>query len=287
VSGIRRGWEDEMANPSDIKKTYDKAVEDLKEISACTQGERNNLDDYESYVEIIPRIADVLYLAKKHAAEDLFPIIGVAIKNIKGCIHSSESQKDLIISERIVSNCEETMRIKGNIWLSLTTGRDYSPSVFVILGFFANWIVSAVLIGMHELSKWGYKHIFCEQLNRDGFEIMVGIFSDALFFVGIFGGLGSVVSIMVRLQEFENLHRVKKPVLFYTGLFKPTVGALFAIALYSMYKANVLVYPGKFGPNEIWFFFLFSSFFAGFSERFATDIAKKYEDNVSNKNSLT
>jgi hypothetical protein len=100
-----------------------------------------------------------------------------------------------------------------------------------------------------------------------------GIDSQRLVLVGVAGALGSIVSIMVRLKDFVVSTRINDPMqFFFTGCFKPVVGAAFAIFAYALISSELI--PIRLpDPNNESFFFLAISFIAGFSERFGKDIA--------------
>lgn len=94
------------------------------------------------------------------------------------------------------------------------------------------------------------------------------------------GGLGSSVSIMVRINEFGALKDdPDAAVLFLTGLFKPVIGASFALFFLAMFKAGLI--PLKIDPAAEPYFVLATSFVSGFSERFARDVVSTAERQMS------
>lgn len=93
----------------------------------------------------------------------------------------------------------------------------------------------------------------------------------------IAGALGSIVSIMVRIQEFNLIKDVDKSIFFFTGFFKPAIGASFALFVYALFKANLI----SLSIDSGLYFFMVLSFISGFSERFAKDIATTTEQKIT------
>jgi hypothetical protein len=100
-----------------------------------------------------------------------------------------------------------------------------------------------------------------------------------LFLVCLVGALGSVVSIMIRIQEFAPFKYVPPLILFLTGFFKPVVGASFALFVFAVLKAGLI--PVTIETSKELYFFVAVSFISGFSERFAKDIATKTEQKIA------
>lgn len=96
-----------------------------------------------------------------------------------------------------------------------------------------------------------------------------------------FGTIGSVVSLMVRLNDFYLNRDGATSFYFLTGCFKPFLGIFFALFLYAVMKSSLL--PIKEVEGKALFAIMVLSFLAGFSERFAKDIADKAEGYVINK----
>jgi hypothetical protein len=109
--------------------------------------------------------------------------------------------------------------------------------------------------------------------------VLFGIDSSMLAAVVVMGALGSIVSIMVRIQEFAELRSIAPSVLVFTGLFKPMVGMSFALFVFGVLKSGLFTIniPG----DQLLYFYAAVSFVAGFSERFARDIVSRTEQTVS------
>ena len=109
-------------------------------------------------------------------------------------------------------------------------------------------------------------------------KTIVGVETDYLLMVAVAGSIGSIVSIMVRIQDFSGLRDVDPAVLFFTGFFKPVIGASFALFVFAALRAGLLPLTINEGTDR--YFFMALSFVAGFSERFAKDIVKTTERQI-------
>jgi hypothetical protein len=141
-----------------------------------------------------------------------------------------------------------------------------SPSMLVVLGLgcFAYVAAPLALWGMPQLMRWG------------GRQTAMGWPIEDLVLITIVGALGSVTSIMVRLQELESMRGHKPPVLILFGFFKPIIGMFFALFFYAALNSGLI--PALVIPDgKELFFFLTIAFLAGFSERFAGDLLARVE----------
>ena len=94
--------------------------------------------------------------------------------------------------------------------------------------------------------------------------------------VVLFGCLGSVVSLLLRLTEFENMKGRSKAFLILYGATLPIVGGIFAAVLGSILNSEVI----QIGKNNFQTFVVIG-FLSGFSERFTRNILRMAEDTVS------
>jgi hypothetical protein len=98
--------------------------------------------------------------------------------------------------------------------------------------------------------------------------------------VGLFGGLGSVASIGTRSQEVDSGPEPMKPVgLFILGLTKPIIGIIFALFVAAVIQAEIV--PLKPSEDVRPFLLMAVAFVARFSERFASDVATRFQGSVS------
>jgi hypothetical protein len=89
------------------------------------------------------------------------------------------------------------------------------------------------------------------------------------------GAVGALVSVMERLTagKLEMNHEVGRAINVSLGVFRPFIGALFAVALYFFISGGLVsVFQLPDGAQDRHFFFAGLAFLAGFSERFAQDM---------------
>ena len=113
---------------------------------------------------------------------------------------------------------------------------------------------------------------FLTQTNIFGLEF------SPLILVAISGAIGSIVSIMVRIQDFETLKNSDPSLLFFTGLFKPVIGTAFALFVFMTLNSGLI--PIIVNATNPQYFFIALAFVSGFSERFAKDIVTRTEETI-------
>jgi hypothetical protein len=106
---------------------------------------------------------------------------------------------------------------------------------------------------------------------------LIGIDVQTLLVLGFAGVVGSVVSIMVRIEQFAGRTDVPRSVLLLNGLFKPIIGLAFALFVYGLLNAGLVVVNIPETSSARSFFFLVLAFLAGFNERLAPDLAQRAE----------
>jgi hypothetical protein len=123
--------------------------------------------------------------------------------------------------------------------------------------------------------------LIVDQMRHIDFEELLGTSLGMLLLVSLAGALGSIVSVLIRIQNHSFNPKVWEPGTFvFTGLFKPIVGMAFAVFVFAIFNSGIVpvdVMGPDNGPKEN-LFFLAVAFVAGFSERFAKDIAKETEE---------
>lgn len=106
-----------------------------------------------------------------------------------------------------------------------------------------------------------------------------------VFVVGASGALGSVVSILIRLKEFDvEFREILDPVIpFLIGAVKPIIGASFGIFMYALISSGLIPLDTNptdtKGRKEELFYFAIA-FTVGFSERLAKDVIARAETTV-------
>jgi hypothetical protein len=136
-----------------------------------------------------------------------------------------------------------------------------APASRVILGLATMLLVAApVLLTAARIATGGYT--------------VFGMNAQMLALVALAGLLGSVVSIMVRIRDFDvdgTTEATQDSVLFFTGFFKPVIGVAFAWFVYALISSQFISMTIPQPPADS-YLFMALSFLAGFSERLARDV---------------
>jgi amino acid permease len=90
-----------------------------------------------------------------------------------------------------------------------------------------------------------------------------------------FGCIGSVVSLLLRMSEFENTKNRSKAFLLLYGLTLPIVGGIFAAVLSALLDLGTI----KIADNSTQTYIIVG-FLSGFSERFTRNILNFAEDRI-------
>ncbi|MDR3376267.1 MAG: hypothetical protein P4L98_21295 [Ancalomicrobiaceae bacterium] len=101
----------------------------------------------------------------------------------------------------------------------------------------------------------------------------------------IFGCAGSVVSILLRLAEFEKLTGRSREFILYTGTSLPFVGGIFAAVTAALFDSQIINLsaglPAGGGSGLSLKLYIIIGFLAGFSERFTRNLLKIFEDKLA------
>jgi hypothetical protein len=99
----------------------------------------------------------------------------------------------------------------------------------------------------------------------------------------IAGAVGAIVSVMTRLSGSGVAidYETGRGYLALLGAFRPLIGATFGVALYFGIASGILQAAIPDADNEVFFFFAFIAFLAGFSERWAKDTLVVGRDQVA------
>ena len=102
------------------------------------------------------------------------------------------------------------------------------------------------------------------------------------------GGLGSIVSVMLRSRKLENRNRSQSVIPFFIGFFKPVVGTAFSLLAVALIESEVVVVSG-FNPSETEtqskYLYFAIAFIAGFSEVLVPDFLARTEKTMSSSES--
>jgi hypothetical protein len=102
---------------------------------------------------------------------------------------------------------------------------------------------------------------------------------DQVLMVGVAGAIGSIISIMVRIQDFDRSSGPDATSQVFVGALRPVIGIGIALFAYTVVKAGIL--PIGVPAEQAPFFFAALAFISGFSERLANDLVAKTEQTLS------
>src|SRR4030095_6643030 len=102
--------------------------------------------------------------------------------------------------------------------------------------------------------------------------------STKVVLAAFFGCLGGVVSLLMRLAEFERTRGKSKQFLLLSGATQPIVGGIFAAVVGALLASKIINF-GETGLN-VWHYTVIG-FLAGFSERFARNVLSIAEGQIS------
>ena len=106
-----------------------------------------------------------------------------------------------------------------------------------------------------------------------------------IYLVIFAGGLGSIVSIMIRLRALDSQSRSQSVIPFFAGFFKPVIGTAFSLFVIALLEAKVVVIPAFELDSDLKKYLYFVvAFTAGFSEVLVPDLLNKTEKSISNDN---
>jgi hypothetical protein len=100
--------------------------------------------------------------------------------------------------------------------------------------------------------------------------------STKVVLAAFFGCLGGVVSLLMRLAEFERTRGRSKQFLLLSGATQPIVGGIFAAVVGALLASNMVNLTGL----NVWHYTVIG-FLAGFSERFARNVLSIAEGQIS------
>ncbi|MDR3494135.1 MAG: hypothetical protein P4L82_05995 [Ancalomicrobiaceae bacterium] len=100
----------------------------------------------------------------------------------------------------------------------------------------------------------------------------------------LFGCLGSVVSILLRLSDFDALTGRSREFILYTGASLPFVGGIFAAVTAALFDSHIINLSAGVTAAGTGFnlkLYIIIGFLAGFSERFTRNLLKVFENRVT------
>ena len=143
--------------------------------------------------------------------------------------------------------------------------RSSSPATQVVLG------LALLLLVANGASAFLHMALTSEQ------TVFVGLPVRTLLLVGLCGAIGSGVSILTRLGDFEKLRGASRTSMVLLGFFKPVVGTYCALFCFALMKSGLLPLQSS-SPETAPYLYMAVCFLVGFSERLAQDLFARAEE---------
>jgi hypothetical protein len=146
--------------------------------------------------------------------------------------------------------------------------RSSSPSMQVVLG------LGLLLLVSHGASAFVHMVLTSDQ------TLLFGLPLRTMLLVGLCGAIGSAVSMLTRLGDFEKQRGASRTSMMMLGFFKPVVGMYCALFTFALMKSGLLPLQAK-SPESEQYLHMAVCFLVGFSERFAQDMFTRAEEALS------
>jgi hypothetical protein len=145
--------------------------------------------------------------------------------------------------------------------------RSPSPATQVVLG------LGLLLLASHSLSA------FVHLALTDEHTQLFGLPARTLLLMGLCGAMGSAVSILMRLADFEKLRGASRSAMMMLGFFKPIIGTYSALFCFALMKSGLLPLHAA-NPDSAQYLHMAVCFLVGFSERLAQDLFSRAEQGL-------
>jgi len=162
--------------------------------------------------------------------------------------------------------------------IEFATSRN-SPIYTVMHGLIASvlWLSLGTLafLTLYSFVSWMGGNVTWDKVIKNLYE---DLRTSPFLIAAIFGMLGAVVSVLVRLSDFENAQRRSRQFLRMNGVVLPLVGVVFACVTYALLTSDLISFsfPVK---NNISFCIVLG-FLSGFSERFTRGLLGSVEQSL-------
>jgi hypothetical protein len=149
------------------------------------------------------------------------------------------------------------------------------PAAQIMLGilmfFGALLAIDLVLSYLWQTSGWNLE----DAARFSGFYIF-NVSPWLIIAIATAGGLGSIVSMLTRIQSFSALAGTDRRVLWMIGAMRPVIGITFALFIFAVLQAQILPFNFPEGPKAN-FEYVALAFIAGFSERLSRGVMSTVE----------
>ena len=167
-------------------------------------------------------------------------------------------------AQRIIGGLVDRLRPFGGV-----------PALHVMFGvllFFAALLVFDLILSYFwQTASWSLQ----AATQYPGFYIF-NVSPWLIIAVGTAGGLGSIVSMLTRVQSFAIFAGTDRRLLWMIGAMRPVIGIAFGLFIFAVLQAQILPFNFPEGPQAN-FEYVALAFIAGFSERLSRGVISTVE----------
>lgn len=154
-----------------------------------------------------------------------------------------------------------------------------APAYLVLKGAVTSFLI-VVALGVLTFAVSFWMSGSGAPVEISAFAAWQGLSTNIVVISATFGLLGSLVSVLLRLSDFDGSRRSRQFLLF-TGGVLPIVGAIFATVVCAIFASRIvgsslIPEPAQWSPANA-YFYMVVGFVAGFSERFARNLVGYFE----------
>lgn len=171
-------------------------------------------------------------------------------------------------AKQIINGLDKRLRPFGGV-----------PALHVMFGillfFAALLVIDVVLSYFWQTSDWSSVQAAETPSHFPGF-FLFNVSPWLVIAIGSAGGLGSIVSMLTRIQSFNAFAGIDRRLLWMIGAMRPVIGIAFALFIFAVLQAQILPFsfPQAAAAN---FEFVALAFIAGFSERLSRGVISTVE----------
>ncbi|MEO5807731.1 hypothetical protein [Devosia sp.] len=219
-----------------------------------------------------PKAAAVV--ARLVALIDVFAVINASDEvcwQAETAARALKTGPNIAYAEAVVKRLEYKLSSSAPIYVVLR-GMLASCAIFIVLG-----AIAITIYAMSDLQSSGGKGSFFLSLVDAWSESQTNYGAVAAFY----GLLGAVVSILLRIHEFDRIRRSQQ-YLFVSGAVLPIVGVIFAAVACGIFASGLISSSAISGDAEVAvYFYVVLGFLSGFSERFVRGLLETIDGRLS------
>ncbi|UCF20763.1 MAG: hypothetical protein JSU87_04975 [Gemmatimonadota bacterium] len=191
------------------------------------------------------------------------PYAGTRLAMAEMALHRLiKAPQDTTLAKKVTANLRKQLGGRLGLWFNRVRVAT-PPHVDVLIGMVAS------------IAVFGGLFIFGADRLLRAIGVSQQLIADQdlqnLIWLGATGAFGSVISILVRLNDFAKMQDTSAWLNVMNGFFKPVIGLATADLAYVLIKSQLI--PLSFQDDYAKFAFMGIAFVAGFSERLVNDLA--------------